>query len=59
VEMAPVLARLTAAGGHLVLAGILSGEQEDNIIRVYQQQGCRLLDRRYQEEWVALLLQRE
>ena len=59
VEMAPVLARLTAAGGHLVLAGILSGEQEDNIIRVYQEQGCLLLDRRYQEEWVALLLQRK
>ncbi len=59
VEMAPVLAGLTAPGGHLVLAGILSGEQEDNIITVYQTQGCQLLDCRYQEEWVALLLQRE
>jgi ribosomal protein L11 methyltransferase len=59
VEMALVLASLTTAGGHLVLAGILSGEQEDNIITVYQKQGCRLLDRRYQEEWVALQLQRE
>ncbi len=59
VEMAPVLASLTTTGGHLVLAGILSGEQEENIITVYQKQGCRLLDRRYQEEWVALQLQRE
>ncbi len=59
VEMAPVLANLTTAGGHLVLAGILSGEQEENIITVYQKQGCHLLDHRYQEEWVALQLQRE
>jgi ribosomal protein L11 methyltransferase len=58
VAMAPVLTRLTANGGHLVLAGILSGEQEKNIIAVYQQLGCRLLDQRYQEEWVALRLQR-
>jgi ribosomal protein L11 methyltransferase len=59
VEMAPVLTRLTTLGGHMVLAGILSGEQEDNIITVYKKQGCCLLDRRYQEEWVALQLQRE
>lgn len=59
VEMAPVLASLTAPNGHLVLAGILSGEQEENIITVYLQQGCRLLDRRYREEWVALQLQRK
>ncbi|MBV5317409.1 MAG: 50S ribosomal protein L11 methyltransferase [Desulfobulbaceae bacterium] len=58
VEMAPTLTGLTAVGGQLVLAGILSGEQENNIINVYQEQGCQLLDRRYQEEWVALRLQR-
>jgi ribosomal protein L11 methyltransferase len=54
VEMAPVLAALTAPGGHLVLAGILSGEQEVNIVRVYGELGLQPLDRLYQEEWVAL-----
>ncbi len=58
VEMAPTLAGLTAVDGQLVLAGILSGEQEDNIIKVYAALDCRLLDRRYQEEWTALRLQR-
>lgn len=59
VEMAPVLTRLTSTGGHLVLAGILSGDQEENIISVYHQLGVHLVDRQYQEEWVALLLQRQ
>lgn len=59
VEMAPVLAGLTVSGGHLVLAGILSGKQEDNLIGVYQRLGMQLRERQYQEEWVALLLRRE
>jgi ribosomal protein L11 methyltransferase len=58
VEMAPILTGLTASGGHLVLAGILSGDQEDHIIAVYRGLGFQLHDRQYQEEWVALLLQR-
>ena len=59
VEMAPILTGLTATGGQLVLAGILSGEQEDHIITVYHRLGFQLHDRQYQEEWVALLLQRQ
>ena len=59
VEMAPILARLTASGGHLVLAGILSGEQEKNIVRVYRGLRFHPLDRLYQEEWVALQFIRE
>jgi ribosomal protein L11 methyltransferase len=59
VEMAPVLAELTAAGGDLVLAGILSGAQEEHILAVYHPLGLHLCDRQYQEEWVALLLQRD
>jgi ribosomal protein L11 methyltransferase len=58
VEMAPKLAALTEVGGHLVLAGILSGAQENNIVRIYGELGLQPLDRRYQEEWVALQLQR-
>jgi ribosomal protein L11 methyltransferase len=59
VTMAPILTRLTAPGGHLILAGILSGEQEKNIIAVYAQAGMTLRDRQYQDEWVSLLLTRQ
>jgi len=58
VAMAPTLTRLNTSGGHLVLAGILSGAQEENIIQVYQNLGYALLSRQYQDEWVALQLQR-
>jgi len=58
VAMAPTLTRLTSSGGHLVLAGILSGPQENNIIRVYENLGYALLNRQYQDEWVALQFQR-
>ena len=56
VEMAPVLTKLTAPGGQLILAGILSGDQEDHIIAVYRELGLELRDRQYREEWVALWL---
>ena len=59
VEMAQMLAGRTATDGHLVLAGILSGEQEAHIIAVYHALGLQFCERRYQEEWVALLLQRQ
>lgn len=58
VAMAPELAALTASGGHLVLAGILSGEQEENIVTVYGDLGLSAIDRLYQDEWVALLLRK-
>ena len=59
VELAPTLTRLTAPGGCLVLAGILAGAQEDNIIAVYGQLGCRLVERQHQDEWAALLLKKD
>ncbi|MGI6637738.1 MAG: 50S ribosomal protein L11 methyltransferase [Desulfobulbus sp.] len=54
VEMQPLLSRLAAQSAQLVLAGILAGSQEDNIIRWYDQAGFHLLERTYEEEWVAL-----
>ena len=56
--MAPELTRLSAPGASLVLAGILSGEQEAHLVQVYTALGCRILDRRYRDEWVALELLR-
>lgn len=58
VEMAPDLTVRTTSGGQLVLAGILRGEQEANIIAIYGQQGFVLINRLYQDEWVSLRLQR-
>jgi ribosomal protein L11 methyltransferase len=58
VDLAPDLTRLTAPGGSLVLAGILVGEQEAHIAQVYTALGWRNLDRRSQDEWVALELLR-
>jgi len=59
VDMAATLAALAAPGGYLVLAGILAGDQETNIIRVYREFGWQPLDRLHQEEWVALFLRRD
>jgi ribosomal protein L11 methyltransferase len=56
--MAEQLTRLTAPGGHLVLAGILKGPQEDNIKTVYSALGWQMLAHRYQDEWAALQLLR-
>ena len=58
-ELAETLAGLTAPGGCLILAGILGGEQEDNMIRVYGELGLRPRTRLRQEEWAALLLCRD
>ena len=54
IAMAPTLVQRTAQGGHLVLAGILSGIQEENIIQKYEELGCRILNRKYTDEWVSL-----
>lgn len=54
VEMAPNLAARATADGQLVLAGILLGAQEANIIRIYDNQGFTLQNRLSQDEWVAL-----
>jgi ribosomal protein L11 methyltransferase len=58
-EMAPVIAGLLVPGSRLVLAGILRGEQEQNIIAVYQELGVELQQAAYEDEWVSLLLQKE
>ena len=56
VSMREDLARCTAAGGSLILSGILAGEQADNISKCFQQVGFRCSDRKEQGEWAALRL---
>ncbi|OQX06083.1 MAG: hypothetical protein BWK76_26660, partial [Desulfobulbaceae bacterium A2] len=56
IELAPRLASLLAPGGSLILAGILGGAQEDNIIRRYAELGLHEGKRLHQDEWVGILL---
>ncbi|CAK8718666.1 Ribosomal protein L11 methyltransferase [Candidatus Electrothrix laxa] len=58
VEMAPAIADLVSEKGAVVLAGILQGEQEKNIIRLYEALGFSLQETRYEDEWVSLFLAR-
>lgn len=54
IDLADDLARLTADGGTLILAGILAGEQADNIIDVFSAHGLHPAGRDSRLEWVAL-----
>jgi ribosomal protein L11 methyltransferase len=56
IDMAPAIAGRLTAQGSVVLAGILRGEQEENIVRVYGKHGLSLLQTAYEDEWVSLLL---
>ncbi|OGR17126.1 MAG: ribosomal protein L11 methyltransferase [Desulfobacterales bacterium GWB2_56_26] len=55
IALADDLVRLTAAGGNLILSGILAGEQVDNIVRVFSGRGLVAVERAARQEWAALL----
>ena len=52
--MAPALRNLLAPSGHIVLSGILTGAQEENIVRVYEGLGLSHRHTLHDEEWTAL-----
>ncbi|MCW5213521.1 50S ribosomal protein L11 methyltransferase [Desulfobulbus sp. TB] len=56
VDMAPNIIQQLTENGSLVLAGILQGEQEENIISIYEGLGLALKKALYEDEWVSLLL---
>jgi len=56
VDMAPNIVQLLADKGYVVLAGILQGEQEENISDIYQGLGLTVKKALYEDEWVSLLL---
>ncbi len=58
IDLAPRLASLLAPGGGLILAGILAGTQENNIIRRYAELGLHEENRLHQDEWAGLLLRK-
>ncbi len=50
--------KLLEKNGSLVLSGILHGEQEQNILKLFEKSGFTLEGRAQQEEWAALHLRK-
>jgi len=59
LALAPELTRLVRPGGRLIMAGILSGEQAENIHRCYSGLGFSLQLQPVREEWTAFLFRRQ
>ncbi|HIP40042.1 MAG TPA: 50S ribosomal protein L11 methyltransferase [Desulfocapsa sulfexigens] len=56
LTMAGDFHRLLEKNGNLVLSGILHGEQEENIGRLFEKHGFTLEGRKQRDEWAALHL---
>lgn len=54
IELAPVIVRLIASGGHLVLSGIPASIQPD-VSSAYRRVGLREMRARFDRGWVALV----
>ncbi len=55
---AEILARCVNQGGFLVLSGILKGEQETSMEKIFGRLGLQPVKRLARDEWAALLLQK-
>jgi ribosomal protein L11 methyltransferase len=58
IELIPDLAVALAPGGHLILSGLIA-EQEAAVITAATAHNLRLIDRRTEEDWVALVVTQE
>lgn len=58
VELAPDFAGSVAPGGSLLLAGLLSGDQESAVCRAYRRAGFRLTGRLERGDWAILWFRR-
>ncbi len=56
LELSEDLARVTQAGGSLILSGLLDGDQSDSMVRCFAQKGFVLAGRKTAENWSSLLL---
>ncbi len=53
IELAPALSKITADGGHLILAGLLN-TQVDRVVSAYRAAGFRLAERKDTGTWPCL-----
>lgn len=59
IKLAPVLSGpLLEEGGRLLLAGILAGEEERDVVRAYGNQGLQCRLRQIDGEWAGLVMQK-
>ena len=56
--LAERLSYLLVPNGFLILSGILAGDQERSIRRIYTEVGLHFIQRRSKAEWAALLFQK-
>ena len=57
-DMAKPLTGLLAPGGYLVLSGILKGDQENSIRKIYTDHGLNFMKKLTKDEWAALQFQK-
>ena len=57
IGLAPDMAEFLAPDGYAILSGILN-EQADDVIRVYEENGIKLISRDEITEWTTLILQK-
>ena len=58
IEICEAVVAHTKPGGSIVLAGIIESREQD-VIDAYKVQGAEVTNRRFQDDWVSLVLRRE
>ena len=58
IELSEAIVAHTKPGGKMVLAGIIETREQD-VIDAYEAAGARLINRRFAEDWVSLVLTRD
>lgn len=55
IELAEAIVGHTKAGGAIVLAGIIESREQD-VIEAFESRGAEVVNRRFQDDWVSLVL---
>ena len=58
IELSEAIVGHTRPGGYMVLAGIIESREQD-VIDAFRAHGAEMVERRFQEDWVSLVLRRK
>ena len=58
LELSDDLARVAGDGGALLLSGLIDGQQGEGIAQCFGDKGFRLIEKRTDGQWCALLLKK-